>query len=81
MAEVTQNAKSLWMETVAMKLKDTCSLEGASQVVLVVKNPPANTGDIRDMGFIPGLGNSPGGGHSNQLLVFLPGESHMQPIP
>ena len=27
---------------------------GASQVVLVVKNPPANTGDIRDVGLIPG---------------------------
>ena len=26
----------------------------ASQVVLVVKNPPANTGDIRDVGSIPG---------------------------
>ena len=29
---------------------------GASQVVLVVKNPPANTGDIRDVGLIPGSG-------------------------
>ena len=27
---------------------------GASQVALVVKNPPANTGDIRDAGLIPG---------------------------
>ena len=34
-------------------------------VVLVVKNLPANARDIRDMGFIPGLGRSPGGGHSN----------------
>ena len=31
----------------------------ASQVVLEVKNPPANTGDIRDMGSIPGLGRFP----------------------
>ena len=30
----------------------------------VVKNPPANTGDV---GFIPGLGRSPGGGNSNPL--------------
>ena len=37
----------------------------ASQVVLLVKNPPANAGDIRDMGSIPGLGRSPGGGHGN----------------
>ena len=30
----------------------------------VVKNPPANAGDT---GSIPGLGRSPGGGHSNPL--------------
>ena len=29
--------------------------EMVSQVVLVVKNPPANEGDIRDLGWIPGL--------------------------
>ena len=32
----------------------------SSQVELVVKNLPANTGDIRDMGSIPGSGISPG---------------------
>ena len=31
----------------------------------MVKNPPANAGDIRDMGLIPGSGTSPGGGHGN----------------
>ena len=36
-------------------------------MALVVKNPPANTGDVRDMGLIPGLGRSPGGGHGNLL--------------
>ena len=36
-------------------------------MALVVKNPPANTGDIRDVGLIPGLGNLPGGGHGNPL--------------
>ena len=41
--------------------------EGASQVVLVVKNPPANAGDIRDVGSIPGPGRSPGEGHDNSL--------------
>ena len=40
---------------------------GASQVVLVVKNPHANAGDIIDMGLIPGLGRSRGGGHGNPL--------------
>ena len=39
----------------------------ASQVVLAVKNPPANAGDIREVGSIPGLGRSPGGGHGNIL--------------
>ena len=39
----------------------------ASQVVLVVKNPPANAGDIIDAGSIPGLEISPGGGHGNPL--------------
>ena len=42
----------------------------ASQVVLVVKNPPANAGDIRDMGSVPGLGGSPAGGHDNPLQYF-----------
>ena len=36
-------------------------------MALVVKNPPANAGDIRHMGSIPGLGRSSGGGHSNPL--------------
>ena len=35
--------------------------------MLVVKNPPANTGDVRDVGSIPGWGRSPRGGHSNPL--------------
>ena len=33
----------------------------------VVKNPPANAGDVRDTGSIPGLGRYPGGGHGNPL--------------
>ena len=33
----------------------------------MVKNLPANTGDIRDMGSIPESGRSPGGGHDNSL--------------
>ena len=40
---------------------------GASQVVLVVKNPPANAGDTTDTGSIPGSERSSGVGHSNQL--------------
>ena len=33
----------------------------------MVKNPPANAGDVRDMGLIPGLGRSLGGRHGNSL--------------
>ena len=36
-------------------------------MVLVLKNPPANAGDIRDMGLVLGLGRSQGGGYSNPL--------------
>ena len=43
-------------------------LYGDSQVVLVVKNLPTNAGDIKDVGSIPGLGRSPGGGPGNPLL-------------
>ena len=38
---------------------------GASQVALVVKNPPANAGDTRGAGSIPGSGKFPGKGHGN----------------
>ena len=37
----------------------------ASQVARVVKNLPANTGDERDVGLIPGLGRSPGERNGN----------------
>ena len=39
----------------------------ASQVVLAVKNLPANAGDVRDSGLIPGSGRSPRAGHCNPL--------------
>ena len=39
-------------------------LSGASQVALVVKNPPTNTGDV---GLIPRSRRSPGEGHGNSL--------------
>ena len=37
------------------------------KVVTVVKNPPANAGDLRYLTSIPGSGRSPGGGHGNPL--------------
>ena len=41
--------------------------DGASQVALVVKNPPANAGDVRNADSMLGWGRSPGGGHDNPL--------------
>ena len=46
-------------------------LKGASQGVLVVKNPPANARDVR-LGSIPWSGRSPGGGHGNALQFSCP---------
>ena len=46
------------------------------KVALVVNNPPANTGDIRDESLIPGLGRSSGGGQPTP--VFLLGETQGQ---
>ena len=44
----------------------------------MIKNSPANAGNIRDVGLITGSERSPGGRHSNPLQYFLPGESHGQ---
>ena len=48
-------------------IQGAVSIYRASQVVLVIKNPPANARNIRDVGSIPGLGRSPGGRHDNPL--------------
>ena len=52
-----------------MSLKNSIDyvFKRASQMALVVKNPPANAGDTRDAGSIPGLGRSPVGGDGNPL--------------
>ena len=42
-------------------------IKWASQVVLVVKSPPTNAGDVQDVSSIPELGRSLGGGHGNPL--------------
>ena len=48
-----------------------------SQVALVVKNPPANAGDVRDTDLIPGsVGKIPWNTARQPALVFLPGEFH-----
>ena len=38
----------------------------------MVKNPPANAGEVRDVGLIPGSGRSPGGGNGSPLLYSCP---------
>ena len=38
--------------------------------MLVVKNPPASVRDVRDVGSIPGLGGSPGGGNGNPFSIL-----------
>ena len=40
---------------------------GDFQMALVVKNLPANAGDIRDLSLNSGSGRSPGRGHGNPL--------------
>ena len=62
--------RKLLSPRVGMSTWDICTWilwSRASQVVLMVKNPPANSGDIRDRGLIPGLRRFPGGGHGNPL--------------
>ena len=59
-------------------------VDGASQVALVVKNPPANAGDVRDVGSIPEMGRSLEEGmatHSSILAWRIPWtEEPGQPI-
>ena len=44
-----------------------CCDKGTSQAALVIKNPLANAGDLRDLDSIPGLGRCPAEGNGNQL--------------
>ena len=37
----------------------------------MVRNPPANEGDVEDVGAVPGLGRSPRGGNGNPLQYFF----------
>ena len=66
---------SMGLHRVGHDRSDLAAAAGASQVALVVKKLPSNSGDVRDAGSILGSGRSPGGGHGN---VFMPGESHGQ---
>ena len=44
----------------------------------MVKKQPVNAGDLRDLGFTPGLGRSPGGGHGNPLQYSCLENPHRQ---
>ena len=63
LCDLTQNVKIISSQHESYVL----GIKGASQLVLVVKNPPANAGNITDLGSIPGSGRSPGEGHDNPL--------------
>ena len=49
------------------KIEFKCTEVWASRAAIVVKNLPAHTRNIRDMGSIPGSGRFPGGGHGTLL--------------
>ena len=53
-------------------------VRGLLQVVLVVKNLPANARDIRGTSLIPGSGRLPWRRAWQPTPIFLPGESHEQ---
>ena len=67
MRTVILTSDSTMLEATAIVTITLVASVWASQVVLVVKNLPANTGDLRDTGSIPGSGRSPGGGYGNPL--------------
>ena len=58
-------------ESSILRCRGRSSKAEGSPAALVVKNLPANAGDVRDAGLIPGSGRSPGGGNGNPH-VFLP---------
>ena len=61
-----------------MEMLQTTPLGRASQVALVIKNQPANAGDIREVGLSPVSGGSTVGGHGKPTPVFFPGRSNEQ---
>ena len=64
-------------EVINPKVESSYPCRGASRVRLVVKNPPANAGDIRDSdGFYPWVEKIPKRRAWTPIPVFLPRESH-----
>ena len=50
----------------------SCQVDWVPQMALMLRNPSANAGDIKDTSSIPGLGRSPGGEHGNPLAWRIP---------
>ena len=72
-------ARAAWQATVHRVTKSQTRLSDfhihtgnfrASQVAPEVKNAPANAGDIKDAGLIPGLKRSPGGGMATYSSIL-----------
>ena len=72
----SQNVEKCYTYSFITKYKG----QGASQEAVVVKNSPANAGDIRDMGWFPG-GKIPWRRAWQPTPVFLPGESQWADEP
>ena len=65
-----ENGKAIHSSILAWRIpwtEEPVGLQTIGSMVLVVKNPPANAGAVRDVHLSPGLGRSPGGGHGNPL--------------
>lgn len=52
-------------------MREEKDVRGHTQVVLEVKNPPVNAGDIRNKGSIPGLGRSPSWTWKTSFFILL----------
>ena len=61
----SQTTEQLTLPLLLLMSGKIISTTWASQVILVIRNPAANAGDIRDPGLIPGSGKPPGGRHGN----------------
>ena len=61
-ARLAQQVKSRWTFGICPRFS-----QGLPQVALVVKNPPANAGAVREEGLMPGSGRYPGVGNANPL--------------
>ena len=83
MQKTTPELSVLKQQSVAwftdLQIGQSSADSGTFQVALVVKNLTANPGDVTDVGWIPGSGESPGEMNDRQPIpVFLPVKSHGQ---